>query len=147
MKKCPLCGGDIQNAAIKCKHCKRWLNEKTQPAQQLQMPTIPIEKPSAIRKCLSQSAYYLSLAISLGIAKVTGKLLGTSTFAMQLVAGGSVGAVCGLLPYFIAKKKNNKLKNISLWSCILSGVILGLFLAVPVAIIFSIIIALQDSSA
>ena len=28
MNKCPFCGKEIQSKAIKCWHCKEWLNQK-----------------------------------------------------------------------------------------------------------------------
>lgn len=61
-----------------------------------------------------------------------------------LVGGGIAGFVCGLAPYFIGKKKNNKkLGKIALFSCIASGLALGVVLALPVAIILSIVVVIK----
>jgi hypothetical protein len=57
-----------------------------------------------------------------------------------------VGTACGSLPFFLAKSRNRlPLGTAALVSCIVSGAILGLLLALPVAIIFTIIILVMGS--
>ena len=58
------------------------------------------------------------------------------------VLGGTVGGfLVGLIPFFIAKKRGDeKPARLALGLCTLSGVILGLLLAIPVCIVFVIII-------
>ena len=62
------------------------------------------------------------------------------------MGAAAAGLLCGLVPYFIARKKNNKkLGIIALWSCIAAGLLLGILLAVPVAVILSIVIAAKPA--
>jgi len=62
-------------------------------------------------------------------------------FVGTLVGGGGVGLICGLLPYFIGKKRNNRrLGKYGLYACVVSGLILGIILALPMGIAFSVAI-------
>jgi ABC-type tungstate transport system substrate-binding protein len=62
------------------------------------------------------------------------------------IGGGGVGLICGLLPYFIGKKRDNrKLGNFALYACLVSGLILGVILALPMAIAFTVAILASRS--
>ncbi|MGB8261947.1 MAG: hypothetical protein WCE75_16425 [Terracidiphilus sp.] len=59
-----------------------------------------------------------------------------------LIGGALMGLVCGLLPYFVGKKKNVEgLPVTALWVCAVCGLLLGILLALPVAIVFTVVIA------
>ena len=86
-----------------------------------------------------------SIALATGAAIGRAVLEGTSPRTLNFIIGGAIaGLLCGLIPYFIGKKKNKKLSQIAIWSCVASGIILGALLALPVAIIFSIVIGLKN---
>ena len=69
-------------------------------------------------------------------------------YFIGLILGAFVaGAICGLLPMIIAlKKQRRKIALISWISCVISGFILGLILAVPVSIIFTVVILFGKKS-
>jgi hypothetical protein len=69
-------------------------------------------------------------------------------WAGVLVGGLFVGAVCGLLPLAVAKRKGRTAFGVaSLVACTLSGLLLGLILAVPVAVILSAVALILGSPA
>jgi hypothetical protein len=52
-----------------------------------------------------------------------------------------VGALCGLLPLILALKKQRLGLALGSWiSCVIAGLVLGLILAVPVSIVFTVVI-------
>ncbi len=62
-----------------------------------------------------------------------------------LVGGFVAGMLCGMIPYYFGKKrKQPQLALAGLMACTLSGVVLGLLLALPVAGAFSLAIALRS---
>lgn len=64
-----------------------------------------------------------------------------SYLAAATVAGLAVGAICGLLPFIMARRRGrSSLGSGALITCICFGGILGLILAVPTMVAFSIVI-------
>lgn len=62
----------------------------------------------------------------------------------KLAVGGLAGAFMGLVPYLIAKNNGMpKLKRISMLCCVFSGMFFGLLLAIPVTILFTIIVLVK----
>jgi hypothetical protein len=53
------------------------------------------------------------------------------------VLGGVAGMLAGVVPYVIAQRRTGRKHHWVLAACALSGIILGLLLAVPVAILLS----------
>ena len=64
-----------------------------------------------------------------------------------LIVGGLVaGALCGLIPFFVGKKRGQStLGNAGLVSCIIGGALGGIILALPVAGVFALIIATRPA--
>ncbi len=105
------------------------------------------ENPDEESRDATEKASTRTLAKVLGII---GLLIGGAIGAAQslsiqtiarFVGGGVAGALCGLVPYYIGRKKDPKLARIALWSCAGAGLILGIILALPTAIVFAIVIA------
>ena len=55
----------------------------------------------------------------------------------RIFIGGAEGLLVGLIPYLIGKKQRPLLARISLGCCLVGGMILGLLLALPIAVIFA----------
>jgi hypothetical protein len=61
--------------------------------------------------------------------------------AMGIGVGSLAGIACGLLPFFLAKQRNNlRLGRMAVGVCWLSGAAFGLLLAIPVAVIFTVVV-------
>jgi hypothetical protein len=59
-------------------------------------------------------------------------------FYWRFLIGGIAGALCGLIPYFVGRHKNKSLAETAMLSCVIAGSLLGLILALPVSIGFTI---------
>jgi len=72
------------------------------------------------------------------------ELIGTN-LAVKIIIGIFIGFLVGLVPYLIAKKRGHlKLGKIALAVCALSGSIFGLVSALPIAAIFTMVVALKE---
>jgi len=55
----------------------------------------------------------------------------------QFIGAGIAGALCGLLPFFIHRKKIPNYAKGSMAGCVVAGLVLGILLALPVAAILT----------
>ena len=67
---------------------------------------------------------------------------------VTLLGGLSIGGLCGLIPFFVGRKKNRaSMGVVGLNACMVSGVFFGVLLALPVAIVFTIVIVFLSRKA
>ncbi len=60
------------------------------------------------------------------------------------IGGLFIGTLCGLLPLLVGLNKNRQtLAATGFVACLVSGLVLGLLLALPVAVIFTLILLFQ----
>lgn len=79
------------------------------------------------------------------LAFAAARALGVHSVAM--LAGGLVGLACGVLPYWKSRHKNPPFARTSLGVCVASGIVGGALLAVPTALVMTIIGLLKEPSA
>ena len=59
------------------------------------------------------------------------------------IGGCIAGLLCGLVPYFLGKRRRTVLGVVGLWACMGLGAIGGALLAIPGAILFTVIILVR----
>jgi hypothetical protein len=98
--------------------------------------------PSPQAAAPSARAFVLKIAGGVigGIIGYTAVKLLPHDVGIRIFVGGAIGLLIGLIPFFIGKNRHPRLARISLLSCLVAGMILGLLLAVPVAVVFACII-------
>jgi hypothetical protein len=82
------------------------------------------------------------------IATVIGAAIGSAAVSSlppetmaRIVGGVLAGAACGLIPFFVGRKRDKQFALIALGACALAGAALGVILALPLALILTFVIS------
>jgi hypothetical protein len=78
--------------------------------------------------------------IGCAVAAILARGFGPRTLAM-ILGGAAAGGLCGLLPYFVGRKRDARLAAFAVWICVGLGILFGIFLAIPVALLFTLVLA------
>ena len=103
-------------------------------------PLAPAPSPPPATLSTRGTVFRIAGGVIGGIIGYTAVKLLPHDVGIHIFAGAAAGLLVGLIPFFIGKKRHPRLARISLWSCLIAGMILGLLLAVPVAVVFACII-------
>ena len=108
------------------------------PAVSAPIVTTGARKP-APEKTVNPLGTVVSVVAAIG-GYMAMNLLPPTTKA-RVIGGGIAGAVLGLLPFFVGRRlKQQKLAAQALTWCCIAGVALGMVLAGPVALVFTLVL-------
>lgn len=114
--QCPFCKEDIQEGAMKCKHCGSMLvSVKTSSLQNETIPNISADKMKAETIAIPITAMVLGI-----IAVLCG--LSVSRFDKDALLGVAVLSLAGLILGIVCVKKQKRGKGMAIAGIVLSGI-------------------------
>ena len=142
--KCDYCGKELDPSTALafegrnfCNSLHRYSWKSSAPAEGI---VSPAAAASAAKKRNPFSVIAPVLGASLGTAVTTYMMKDAANAQIvgAIIGAAGVGILCGLIPWYLAKRFGQRtLGTIALSCCIFGGIVLGMYLAIPLALIFS----------